>query len=176
MFAEKTQNPSYRYETNTHGHAPFAATDDQGAPSSGWYYFGPPPPWSQSAPPNATAAWPYGPYQAGHAAAGGTGWGNASAGATAAPHGQGRVANADFKEAFDRLSRGDVSADTIGKLLGLDDSDFWKGALVGAAAALLASNLPILMNMLSGLAQSKPAADAETNRNSTPNSGADTSR
>jgi hypothetical protein len=103
-------------------------------------------------------------------------WGNASAGAAPPPHGRAHVANSDFKEAFDRLSRGDLSAETIGKLLGLDDTDFWKGALVGAAAALLATNLPALMNMLSGLAQSKPGADDETNRNSSPKSGADTAQ
>lgn len=101
------------------------------------------------------------------------GWGNACAGA---PSPQAHADNADFKEAFDRLSRGDLSADTIGKLLGLDHSDFWKGALVGAAAALLANNLPALVTMLSGLAQSKPGADGATNRNSTPQSGADTAR
>ncbi|MEG6508988.1 hypothetical protein V6C03_08390 [Methyloligella sp. 2.7D] len=58
--------------------------------------------------------------------------------------------NAAHKEAFERLSRGNVDAETIAKLLSLDERDFWKGALVGAGAALLATNLPALKAMLAG--------------------------
>lgn len=62
-------------------------------------------------------------------------------------------------EAFDRLSRGDLSADTIGKLFNLKDRDFWTGAVVGAAGALLATNLPTLINLVSGLARAKTGAE-----------------
>ncbi|KGJ06661.1 hypothetical protein SAMN04487972_102295 [Paracoccus halophilus] len=51
---------------------------------------------------------------------------------------------ADLKQAFDKLSRGDVDADTLGKLLALDDKHFWKGALVGAGVVLALTNLPML--------------------------------
>jgi hypothetical protein len=69
--------------------------------------------------------------------------------AAASPNGE-AADSSQFKEAFDRLSRGDLSAETISKLLKLDDADFWKGALVGAAVALLATNLPAITRMFSG--------------------------
>lgn len=55
---------------------------------------------------------------------------------------------ADLKQAFDKLSRGDVDADMLGKLFALDDRHFWKGALVGAGVVLAMSNLPAIKAFL----------------------------
>jgi hypothetical protein len=70
-------------------------------------------------------------------------------------------ANAQFKDAFDRLSRGDVSIETISKLLNLDDREFWKGAIVGAAAALLVSNLPAVKGIFEAMTSPKAADDPD---------------
>ncbi|RBO53894.1 hypothetical protein DSD19_07225 [Rhodovulum sp. BSW8] len=55
---------------------------------------------------------------------------------------------ADYIEAFEHLSRGDVNPAALGKLLALNDRDFWKGALIGAGAVLALSNLPALKALL----------------------------
>ncbi|ODS01391.1 hypothetical protein AUC68_00585 [Methyloceanibacter methanicus] len=119
----------------------------QGALPFGWYYYGPEPP----------AFPPYG--NAGYGAAGAPGMMHGGVfGPAGDPYRAGPGAdayashdrNAAYKEAFDRLSRGHVDADTIGKLLSLDDDGFWKGALIGAGAALLATNLPTLKTMFAG--------------------------
>lgn len=47
-------------------------------------------------------------------------------------------------EPFDRLSRGRIDAETLGKPFYAADRDFWKGAPAGSAAALALSNLPAL--------------------------------
>ncbi|MCB9959727.1 MAG: hypothetical protein H6843_14115 [Rhodospirillaceae bacterium] len=108
------------------GSAGAAAGDAPGDLPFGWYYYGPDP---------AMEA----------AAAGG-------------PGGHGGPAHGDdtaaYRAAFDQLARGDLNADTLGKLFNLDDRDFWKGALVGAAATLVLSNLPAIKSMLAGLAAS----------------------
>ncbi len=109
-----------------------------GAPPFGWYYFGPEPPVLRT---NGPSSFSPGESHETHAPDARSGGINAHR-------------NADLKEAFDRLSRGDLSADTIGKLLGIDDREFWKGALIGAAAALLANNLPILKSAFAGAMRS----------------------
>ncbi len=78
-------------------------------------------------------------------------------------------------QAFDKMSRGEVDAQTLGSLLNLNDRDFWKGALVGSAAVLLLSNLPALTSMVqaatdavSGTGHSvDPDAAPETNSSET---------
>lgn len=54
----------------------------------------------------------------------------------------------DLKQAFDKVSRGNVDADTLGKLFALDDRHFWKGALVGAGVVLAMSNLPAIKGFM----------------------------
>lgn len=127
----------------------------------GWYYFGPDP--FQAGGPAATQ---WGAWQ-------GETWQGGGAGQARHPqahHPEAHHPEAQYpgsapaeepahhamKEAFDRLSRGDLSAESLGKLLDLDDREFWKGALVGAAATLIATNLPALKGLLEGLA--RPAA------------------
>ena len=126
----------------------------EGIPPFGWYYFGPEPPFAQSGANPGQG----GPQGMGYDHACQTAWHHGGARGAASPYAQARGDNNDLKEAFDRLSRGDLSADTIGKLLNLDDRDFWTGALVGAAAALLATNLPTLMSMFSAAARPKAGA------------------
>jgi len=108
------------------------------APPVGWYYFGPEPPWGAGCAP---------------------GWGTPTG---AGPRSQGAAQNGpqsgpppdnrDLMQAFDRLARGDVSAETLGMLFNLRDRDFWKGAVAGSAVALALANLPALKAMLAGLA------------------------
>lgn len=153
MSGESDDDPPFQSAAQAeHGARPGEAATE-GLPPYGWYYFGPEPPLPQP----DTNVWQGGPY--GHGHAGETRHQHAMGGG-ASPFGPASDPSGDLKEAFDRLSRGDLSADTIGKLLNLNDRDFWTGALVGAAAALLASNLPTLMNIVSGLAkQSSPQSD-----------------
>jgi hypothetical protein len=132
-------------------------------PPYGWYYFGPEPAWSQLGA-NASQG---GAHEMGPGDGGPTAGHHGAARGAAPPYGQARIDSADLKEAFDRLSRGDLSADTIGKLLGMDDRDFWTGAVLGAAAALLATNLPTIMSMLSGVARPKAGAEQDSDRNDT---------
>ncbi|WP_444429603.1 hypothetical protein ACTTAM_13525 [Rhodobacter capsulatus] len=116
------------------------------APPVGWYYFGPEPPWVSGCAPG------WGP----QAAAGQAGTGQAGGGpgfqggAQAGP--QPQPDNRDLMQAFDRLARGDVSAETLGMLFNLRDRDFWKGAVAGSAVALALANLPALKAMFAGLA------------------------
>ncbi|KQB12099.1 hypothetical protein H9N28_11125 [Rhodobacter capsulatus] len=120
-------------------------------PPVGWYYFGPEPPWVAGCAPG------WGP-QAGPGQ-GGAGWGGAQNGPNsgfgpgfgAAPGPQ-EPDNRDLMQAFDRLARGDVSAETLGMLFNLRDRDFWKGAVAGSAVALALANLPALKAMFAGLA------------------------
>ena len=57
---------------------------------------------------------------------------------------QGGADNADLMQAFDRLARGDLSAETLGALFNIRDRDFWKGAVAGSIAALALANLPTI--------------------------------
>lgn len=108
------------------------------APPVGWYYFGPEPPWGAGCAP---------------------GWGTPAGAQRGAGPGAAQPGpqpqqpdNRDLMQAFDRLARGDVSAETLGMLFNLRDRDFWKGAVAGSAVALALANLPALKAMLAGLA------------------------
>lgn len=116
------------------------------APPVGWYYFGPEPPWVAGCAPG------WGP-QAGPGPGGAQNGPQPGFGAGFGP-GQGpqQPDNRDLMQAFDRLARGDVSAETLGMLFNLRDRDFWKGAVAGSAVALALANLPALKAMFAGLA------------------------
>jgi hypothetical protein len=152
MSGGRDDDTPFQAEANASAGVDPAGAAAQGIPLVGWYYFGPEPPWANP----AANAWQGAPYGPGHGRAGCAGGRNPTGG------GAGHHASddsADLMEAFDRLSRGDLSADTIGKLFNLKERDFWTGALVGAAGALLATNLPTLINMVSGMARAKTGAD-----------------
>ena len=77
-------------------------------------------------------------------------------------HGPSRAADTgDALEAFVRLSRGDPSAETLGKLLDLDDRKFWKGARVGSVAVLAPTTLPAIRATLAGLPHRRAPPEAE---------------
>ena len=75
-------------------------------------------------------------------------WAGGAAGGGAGPHADGK----DLMEAFDRLSRGEMNAETLGHFLNPRDREFWKGALLGSMAALALANMPALKAMAAGLA------------------------
>lgn len=70
----------------------------------------------------------------GHAA------GTAAGQGAAAPGVAGRGRQAGLAEVLDELSNGGNGLSSLTRMLSLEDSDFWKGALVGAAAVLLFTN------------------------------------
>lgn len=156
---------------HTHHDAPHEASDGQ--PPHGWYYFGPQPPWSSGASHQGQ-----GSFRHQHGAAeehGSTGQNPMGHG----PQDNASGDNSDLMEAFDRMSRGDVNAETLGKMFSLNDRDFWKGALVGSAAVLLISNLPALKSMLgtlsgsdAGFGGSQGAPNSSGAANQTPSNGA----
>lgn len=59
---------------------------------------------------------------------------------TGAGGGYGQGQGARVSELVDEIANGGNGLSSIGRLLNLDDVDFWKGALVGAAAVLLLTN------------------------------------
>ena len=120
---------------------------DSGGPGApppvGWYYFGPEPPWVAGCAPGwGPQAGPgQGGAQNGPQSGFGSGFGPGSGPGPQQPD------NRDLMQAFDRLARGDVSAETLGMLFNLRDRDFWKGAVAGSAVALALANLPALKAM-----------------------------
>lgn len=63
--------------------------------------------------------------------------------AGAGPHagvGQGPGPQAGMQQLFDEIAQGGNGLNSLTRMLSLDDSEFWKGALVGAAAVLLLTN------------------------------------
>lgn len=128
-------------------------------PPHGWYYFGPEPPWAQ-----APAEGRHGPVDARY-------------GATDS-HGRSDDTghdNADLMAAFDKMSRGELSAETLGTLFSLNDRDFWKGALVGSAVVLALSNLPALKELFAKLAASTSGTGAQTGAGRPPAAGEENS-
>jgi hypothetical protein len=122
----------------------FAAPMYGGYPHAGMGMGGPAPaPWqAQQMPPGgypgmyaAHAGGAYPPY-AGVA-------GNAPGMAPGVAAGMGQGAGRQgpgMAEVFDEIANGGNGLSSIGKLLNFDDSEFWKGALIGAAAVLLLTN------------------------------------
>ncbi|ULB12414.1 hypothetical protein ORIO_21760 (plasmid) [Cereibacter azotoformans] len=109
----------------------------------GWYYYGPEmPPFAAPFP-----GWCYPP-------------GAAMPGGHPAPQPDATAGGLDteaMQEMFEQFARGEVKADTIGRLLGVCDHEFWKGAMFGAAAGLLAANIPAIRSILGALMASGEA-------------------
>jgi hypothetical protein len=53
-----------------------------------------------------------------------------------------------MSEVMDEIANGGTGLASLGKLLDLDDTEFWKGALVGAAAVLLLTNETVQKTLL----------------------------
>lgn len=159
MSGGRDDDTPFQAEADTSAVGDSARTAAQSIPMAGWYYFGPEPPWANP----AANSWQGAPHGSGYgeaACGGGHHHHHAPGGGAYGVHHQHAGDDStDLMEAFDRLSRGDLSADTIGKLFNLKDRDFWTGAVVGAAGALLATNLPTLINLVSGLARAKAGAE-----------------
>ncbi|MGD9919028.1 MAG: hypothetical protein AB7U46_13500 [Paenirhodobacter sp.] len=127
--------------------------DGRGLPA-GWYYFGPQPPWdaekNQATPPGQAEG-----DQGNRANAGHANWNlRDGEGPHRRPDPKDLDDNEDLKEAFDRISRGDIGADTIAKLFNVRDRDFWVGAIGGSIVALALNNLPQIKMMLAMLTAS----------------------
>lgn len=54
--------------------------------------------------------------------------------------GQGPGPQAGMQQLFEELAEGGNGLNSLTRMLSLDDTEFWKGALVGAAAVLLLTN------------------------------------
>ena len=55
-------------------------------------------------------------------------------------HHAGHGMHAGMSQLVEEISNGGTGLSSLGKMLNLDDSEFWKGALIGAAAVLLLTN------------------------------------
>lgn len=99
-----------------------------------------PPPAFQAYPPGAMAnqAAPMG----GHSAAAmiGTPMSSAPGAGAQAGAGQGPGPLGGMQELFEEFAQGGNGLNSLTRMLSLDDTEFWKGALVGAAAVLLLTN------------------------------------
>lgn len=107
-------------------------------PGYGWGYYGPPP----------GAPGPWGPYPGGFHGGGMPGWGPMGPGPGHCPDPRGMPGHGPrggqghgpaMEQLFEEMAGGSGLAG-LGKLLDFEDTDFWKGALVGAAAVLLLTN------------------------------------
>ncbi|WP_462322488.1 hypothetical protein [Halochromatium sp.] len=126
------------------------------------YHAGYPPPAFYAQPagamPNPSA--PMG----GHAAAamagtpgvGMPGTGGTHAGAQAGA-GQGPGPQAGMQQLFEELAQGGNGLNSLTQMLSLDDTEFWKGALVGAAAVLLLTNEQVQDTLFKSGAKAKSA-------------------
>ena len=110
-------------------------------------YYAPP---AQMHPQYAPAGFYYGgqPQPAGMSAAQGGG---------PAGHGAGRGMHAGMSQFAEEISNGGNGLSSLGKMLNLDDSEFWKGALIGAAAVLLLTNESVKNMLLKTGAKAKEA-------------------
>lgn len=110
------ENPNYRgYD---HNYPPYAAT---------------PPPYAQGPSPYAQTPPPYyAPYPPGYPPG--------NQGSQVPPHGGG-ASRPDINQLINGIANGDSnSLSSLGQIMNFDDKEFWKGALIGAAAVLLLTN------------------------------------
>lgn len=135
-------HPSYSY-TGPHGamgYSPYppvmagsypphyAAAHPVHYPGTGYYA---PPPWMHP------QYLPAGAYHGGQQQAAGM---HAAQGGGPAGYGAGHGMQAGMSQFVEEISNGGSGLSSLGKMLNLDDSEFWKGALIGAAAVLLLTN------------------------------------
>jgi hypothetical protein len=75
--------------------------------------------------------------------------------ATAGPPGVGQQAG--MSRMLGELTNGGSGLASLGRLLNVEDSEFWKGALVGAAAVLLLTNETVQETLFKAGAKAKDA-------------------
>lgn len=85
------------------------------------------------------------------------------ASAAHAPYGEqpARSQRAGMSELFQEIGNGGNGLSSLAKMLDLDDADFWKGAMIGAAAVLLLTNESVQGMLFGGGNGSKGTAKAE---------------
>ena len=70
---------------------------------------------------------------------------------------QGQDGQAGMSQLVEEISNGGNGLSSLGKMLNLDDSEFWKGALIGAAAVLLLTNESVQSMLFKTGAKAKEA-------------------
>lgn len=105
----------------------------------------------------------YAPPMAGGAPGMGMPFGHAYAPMPGAMHAQahapGMGQGPGFNEFVQELASGGNGLSSLGKLLNFDDQEFWKGALVGAAAVLLLTNESVQSALFKGGVKAKDAVE-----------------
>jgi hypothetical protein len=101
---------------------------------------------------------PQGYYAGAAGAAGGVGHMHGAAAAGAAPSGP-----PDMSQLMQDISNGNGIA-SLGRMLNVQDSEFWKGALVGAAAVLLLTNQSVQDMLFKTGAKAKEAVQSGTDK------------
>lgn len=132
--------PGPGFNGSAHAAAPGMGPSGQAMPHPG-YYLPPGPQPVPHFPPHPAMMHPgYMGQPMGYAGAPGIPPGIAAAGMMAgAPGAPGYGKGPDMAEVMEGIQNGDALS-SLSKLLNFDDKDFWKGALVGAAAVLLLTN------------------------------------
>jgi hypothetical protein len=77
-----------------------------------------------------------------------------------APHsGQGQSQGNGITQAMQEIANGGSGLSSLSKLLDFDDKDFWKGAMVGAAAILLLTNENVQRALFRGAVKGRNAVE-----------------
>lgn len=138
--------PGYAWPGYGYGYGPAPGMGPWGGyPPQG--PMGPPPGYGMGPPPGYGMGTPagYGPMPEGGCEHGG------------ADHG-GHGAGAGMNQMFEELSKGS-GLGGLGKLLDFEDTEFWKGALVGAAAVLLLTNESVQQSLFKSGVKARDAVD-----------------
>ena len=75
-------------------------------------------------------------------------------------HQAGHGTHAGMSQFVEEISNGGNGLSSLGKMLNLDDSEFWKGALIGAAAVLLLTNESVQNMLFKAGAKTKEAVES----------------
>jgi hypothetical protein len=101
--------------------------------------------------------------------------GPGGAGVGAAPGagaGAGPGPQAGMQQLFEELAQGGNGLNSLTRMLSLDDTEFWKGALVGAAAVLLLTNDQVQDALFKSGAKAKSAVKSGADKVKERTSGA----
>ncbi|MCF7978839.1 MAG: hypothetical protein K9L82_12640 [Chromatiaceae bacterium] len=87
-----------------------------------------------------------------------------SAGMAGAGQGLGPGPQAGMQQLFEELAEGGNGLNTLTRMFSLDDTELWKGALVGAAAVLLLTNDQVQDALFKSGAKAKSAVKSGTDK------------
>jgi hypothetical protein len=119
----------------------------------------------------AMGAYPGGTYLGG-AMPIGAGMQQPPAGAPGATGGQAGRGQAGIASLMEELNNGGSGLNSLGKMLNFEDTEFWKGALVGAAAVILLTNDSVQNALFQTGAKTKDAVQAGVDKIKTAAAGA----